>query len=339
MFPELNNEQSRQLIDVRQLYSVQQQAASDLAGRFSGTMFWKTVSGADYLYRRRKNSDKSLGPRSPKTEEQYHAFSIGKVSANEQYIGTSERLKAMAPVNKALGLGRVPKPVSKVLRKLEKERLLGREIVIVGTNALYAYEAAAGIFFSSGILATGDVDLLYDSRGGLKLWSENVSKRGLIGLLKSVDESYKKRRAGDFCAVNKLGFMVDLITPAATNVMDSVKQNVGDSPDDLSAVEISGLIWLLNVPKFEAVAIGEDGLPVPIVCADPRAFAAHKLWLSEQEDRDPLKKNRDRHQAEAVIQILKNRMPHYPITGNEGERVLTALPSVLREEFYRVSEN
>jgi hypothetical protein len=41
---------------------------------------------------------------------------------------------------------------------------MGRSLQTLGTNALYAYEARAGVFFDRGLLATQDVDVLWDSR-------------------------------------------------------------------------------------------------------------------------------------------------------------------------------
>jgi hypothetical protein len=49
-----------------------------------------------------------------------------------------------AAVNRALGLGRVPLMNARIIRALDKSGLLGAGIRVVGTNAIYAYEAIAG---------------------------------------------------------------------------------------------------------------------------------------------------------------------------------------------------
>jgi hypothetical protein len=46
---------------------------------------------------------------------------------------------------------------------------------------------------------------------------------------------------------------------------------------------------------------------------DPRAFLIHKSWLSNQIDRDPLKKQRDLHQAEILFEAIKNYLPQYEL--------------------------
>jgi hypothetical protein len=50
---------------------------------------------------------------------------------------------------------------------------------------------------------------------------------------------------------------------------------------------------------------------------DPRAFLIHKLWLSAQEDRDPIKKQSDCNQASAVWTLLKQLLPQYRLDAGE----------------------
>src|SRR5918995_7065430 len=53
-------------------------------------------------------------------------------------------------------------------------------------NALYAYEAKAGVRFESGLLATGDMDIGLDTRRSLAL-AAKAMPRGLLPLLQAVD--------------------------------------------------------------------------------------------------------------------------------------------------------
>ena len=79
---------------------------------------------------------------------------------------------------------------------------------------------------------------------------------------------------------------------------------------DLVASEVPGLQWFVNSPKLEAVAVDEDGQPVPFRVPDPRAFALHKAWLSRQPAREPIKKQRDFAQAREVAALVREHMPH-----------------------------
>ena len=74
---------------------------------------------------------------------------------------------------------------------------------------------------------------------------------------------------------------------------------------------------LLYSPKMSQVVIGQDGLPARMVVPDPRAFVMHQLWLSEQEDREPAKKPRDRMQAVAVARVVREYLPQYKFVSSE----------------------
>ena len=126
-------------------------------------------------------------------------------------------------------------------------------------------------------------------------------------MLKKADRSFELVRKRGFRAANAGQFMVDLIV-APRSMRDS--EPVTFSEGDLVASEVPGLQWLINAPKLDAVAIDEDGFPAPMRAPDPRAFALHKAWLSQQPERDPVKKPRDLAQARAVAQLVREAMPH-----------------------------
>ena len=48
-----------------------------------------------------------------------------------------------------------------------------------------------------------------------------------------------------------------------------------------------------------------------MVVPDPRALALHKLWLSQQEDREPVQQVRDRCQAAALAELILRYLPQY----------------------------
>ena len=328
-FRELTNEQARQLIDLEQVYETHVSANREMQSRFAGSMQWKTVKEQDYLYRRTKGVSKTIGPRSPETLSIFEAFQSGRERIEDTIRGTREKLAAMAPVNRGLRLGRVPKLTARILRELDEAGLLGRHIRIVGTACLYAYEAAAGVHIPSSLLATSDVDLLYDARGQLKLAVTDFKAEGVIGLLRRIDRSFQPLSKHGFRAANRDGFLVDLITPFESKDRTRPRKTsprLSDADDDLTAIEIDGLAWLRSCPAFERMTVGEDGLPVPMVCPDPRAFAMHKMWLAEREDREPLKKPRDRGQAQITIKLVKERMPYL---GGFNDPALTAVPAAL----------
>ena len=128
--------------------------------------------------------------------------------------------------------------------------------------------------------------------------------------------------------MNRDGFMVDLIQPLPKNRMARTpRSRIGTSPEDLSAVEIEGLTWLVNCPKVSAVTIDTRGYPVGLVVPDPRAFALHKAWLATRDDRDPLKRGRDAGQAHLVAGLVAGRLPHLSF----DDPALGAIPRALRD--------
>jgi len=224
-----------------------------------------------------------------------------------------ERLKEQARFCRAARIARVPRIVAAILRLLEQHQLLGRNLQIVGTNALYAYEARAGVFLERGLLATQDMDVLWDIRPKLRLFAiDDVDNEGLIDILQKADRSFELPSKKSFRAVNQAGYMVDLIKPEPKSVLKIEDRQVG-SGDDLMAAEIKNLQWLISAPKFDQIVIGEDGFPATMVVPDPRAFAVHKLWLSSQKDREAVKKKRDRSQALAVCKLILQYMPEFEI--------------------------
>ncbi|MBP0574280.1 hypothetical protein J8J27_26620, partial [Mycobacterium tuberculosis] len=89
------------------------------------------------------------------TEATHAAFHAGKARLAETQKRLAARLNEMAPVNRALQLGRVPAMTARILRELGASGLLGSALLVVGTNALFCYERLCGVQVGSDLLATG----------------------------------------------------------------------------------------------------------------------------------------------------------------------------------------
>lgn len=254
----------------------------------------------------------SLGRRSPETETLLREFSSGRERAQERVAAATELLERQAGINRSLGLARVPETGARIIRAIDAANLLGRGLKIVGTNALFAYEAEAGVFFPSEIMTTEDIDVLMDARVNMRiLMDEPDMERSLIGILKKADRSFERTRRR-FQAANRDGYLVDLIAPMRDPPWQKRAAAVSDDANDLEATEIEGLLWQENAPVFEAVAIDSRGFPVRIVAPDPRAFAVHKHWLATRPDRRADKRARDGQQAELVARMVADHMPQRP---------------------------
>lgn len=322
---EFNGDQRREYVNTQQRFMAWRDAKARL-NDLRGSMVWQTVSGADYLVRSaydkqgiRKQT--SLGPRSEATETFKQEYESARDEAKERFKQIDAVLDRQAAVNRALGLARVPLMGAKIIRAIDAIGALGTGLRIVGTNAIYAYEAAAGVTVDSELTTTGDIDLLFDSRGGLRfIVSDDISERSLLSALRNVDKSFERSRQ-TFRAQNSEGYLVDLIKPMRSHPSKPDPTQVGSDKVDLIASEIEGLVWLENAPTFESVAIDERGYPLNIVAVDPRVWAIHKHWISKRVDREPVKKLRDAEQAKVVGAIVATHFPHLPFV-TEALRML-----------------
>jgi hypothetical protein len=280
-FTELTNEQRRQFIDVAGAFAAWRDASRKAT---RGSLRWVTRKGTDYLYRKTGKSERSLGRRSPETE----AIAAEHNLLRQRLKQAGGRLKAMARVNRALYLNRVPKDPALILRELDVAAVLGKHLFVIGTNALYAYEMKAGIFFDSGIVATNDFDLLWDARDRLRLVVSGISPEGVLGILKRADASFSSAVDYGMRAQNATGYFVDLFCPD----IDPPPRRF--TPGDIDPIPTAGADWLVEAPKIEETVIGWDGLPLylppvssPCTNCGFRSSQPGKLRVSHETLRKP----------------------------------------------------
>jgi len=312
---ELTHRQSLEFTDSYQLYTALQDAINR-AKHYSGSMHWKTIKRKKYLYHMVDGYGKgrSLGPQSDETEAKYKAFRKGKSEAAERLKSIQKAMDEKAALNRAVGLNRVPFIVSRIVRELDKQGMLGNNILIVGTHAIYAYEALAGVTVYRDLLATADVDFLWDNRKKVEFVGKDEID-SFLSIVRKADRSFERSQQL-FKAVNKDGYMIDLIVPEPKKPLERVTDQMGNEYD-LKASGIGSLHWLINSPKVEAIVIDSKGYPFRMVVPDPRSFAIHKLWVSRQTNRKQDKAARDREQALTVAGIVMERLPQFSFTSKE----------------------
>jgi hypothetical protein len=321
IFQELNGDQRREAINTQQRYAAYREAVQR-NNEYRGSMGWKHIHEREYLVRsyygksgvRRQTS---LGLKSKKTEAIKLEFDRGRLEAQKRLKDVQTVMTRQAAINRALGLGRVPLAGAKIIRTIDEAGLLGSGIRVLGTNAIYAYEAVAGVRIDPGLTSTEDIDLLFDARQRLSFVADkDVSQPSLLRLLQKTDSSFR-RSSRKFQAANRDGYLVDLIKPVRNPPWAKEKERIGPDENDLTAAEIEGLAWQESAPSFEAVAIDERGEACRIVTTDPRVWAAHKFWLSKRKDREPVKRRNDAAQARAVAQLVVQYMQHLSYAADE----------------------
>jgi hypothetical protein len=299
---ELSAEQRRIAINTVQLYEHLIELTAEYR-TLRGGLHWKTVAGHEYLVRTidRNGGNRSLGPRSPKTEQVYLEFRESKRDLIDRLRTSTKEVIGQAKFCVAAGINRVPKIAADIVRSLNSNGLLGNHLIILGSHAMYAYEMAAGVQLKAGLLQTEDLDTLLNTKTEIEL-AGSIRSLGLLGILQGVDETFKPQRKRSFRAVNAKGFMVDLIRAPIDSAGGLAITSIGRG-SDLVAEPLRGLEWLTALPLMTQIVIADNGFPVRFVVPEPRLFALHKLWLSLHPTRDPIKRKRDLRQGEAVAQL------------------------------------
>lgn len=300
----------RQYIDAKQAFLALRQAESKLT-EYRGGMVWKTVKDHDYLIRTSiRGAQKSLGPRSPETEAIFQKFTSGKTRAEQLRAGLRQALERHRRLNRALRVGRTPDIIIDILNGLQQAGMADK-FTVIGTNALYAYETAAGVRIEAGHLATRDFDLLWDNRRKLSLAiQEGPLAQGMLGFLRRIDSSFTLRDDQLYTAVNKDGYEVDILRRMGPG-SDNEPGQITTIAEDFWAVKARNADWLLSAPKFSEVIVGTSGRMARMTTVDPRAFALFKLWMAEQTDREYAKRVRDTSQARIVVQLISEYLPQF----------------------------
>ncbi len=309
MWLEVSPDAQRQFIDAQSVFRAWEEAVRE-AEQVRGGMHWKVQGAYEYLIRTsRTNSQKSLGPRSPETEDIFRRFSERKESSGQRLAALRTTLERHQRMNRALHVGRAPGILVDILARLAVSGL-AEYFVVVGTHALYAYEAAAGVFMSADTVTTNDVNLLWGTRKRLAfITSMERLDTHFLGLLKKVDPTFRLLESDKSKAVNNSGFEVDVLRREA-HEGDPNPLKVTEHDEDFYAVQARRAGVLLSGPRFTQMIVAASGHMARMNTIDPGLFVVFKRWMGSRPDREPLKRTRDLLQADAVERLLHERLPH-----------------------------
>ena len=233
-----------------------------------------------------------------------------KMNAQERLGGLKKAVEKHQRLNRALPVGRVTTVVVELLNRLAESQL-GKHFRVVGTHALYAYEAAAGVRFDDGALATRDIDLLWDVRQRVAFATAlNRIDSSMLGVLRKVDPTFRVRDSQKYTAVNKDGFEVDIIRREQAED-DPHPVRLSNYEDDFWVAQAPRANELLDATPSSAVIVATNGVMARMNMLEPWTFAQFKRWMSELKDRDSLKKRRDLLQAHAVEHVVGTYLPQW----------------------------
>ncbi len=313
---ELSAAISRQYIDSVAVFEALEEAMAE-AAQVRGGMYWHAGPPSSpesrYLVRTTPaGAETSLGPRTPETQAIYARFTQRKRESGERVTGLRAALVQQQRLNRALRVGRVDPLVVGLLSRLASTRL-DEHFRVVGTHALYAYEAVAGVRLNAEALATRDMDLLWDTRKRI-VFSTQLARTdsSMLGVLKKVDSTFRIRRSQKYTAVNKDGFEVDIIRRERAGD-DPHPIKLSDEDEDFWVVQARRASVLLDSPGYSAVIVASNGTMARMNTVHPATFVAFKRWLAAQPEREALKRRRDALQADAVQVLLETYLPQLQV--------------------------
>ncbi|MCE8018941.1 hypothetical protein HOP51_02235 [Halomonas sp. MCCC 1A11036] len=323
-YQRLQAEQTRVAVNAMQLFEALEHHRAQ-ARQVKGSMHWKRIHGREYLYRAYTGGkNHSLGPRSAETEAIINTFDARKAEYQAREQSLKEQLQVHAAYIRANRLNRFPIDGARAIRALQRKQIPFR---VIGTNALYAYEARAGVLIEPEHLATADIDVLMDARQGLRIVTA-LKGETLLSVLQSSDRTFEPLTESpfEFRATNAKGYMIDLITQTADPMAMSDFEHHLEA-GDLKPVGIDSLKWAIASPHFEAIVFDERGMPLRLSTVDPRAFVLHKWHVSQQPDREPMKRHRDEAQARLIATLLRDELRALSTT----QAVERAFPHLIRQ--------
>ena len=315
MLSTFSDEQLRAAINLADAYEAWLPLARAEPG-YSDRLLWKTVAGRQYLYRirDRRGNGTSLGPRGPETERLYTEYQGAKTGLRDRVARLSPTLDQAAAVYRALRLPMIDSYAGSLLRELDLRELLGPVVMAVGTTATAAYQLEAASTFDTPAHATRDIDLTWVARqppDGPVLWEA----------LATFDDTFVVNQERTFQARNRDAREIELLVG-----MERAGSVLGEP---LRPIPLPEQDWLYRGRPLRRIVTGLDSRPAPLVVPDPRWFALHKRWLSDKPGRDPLKRPKDRHQAQMVWAAVRERMPHFSV----DEAFRAELPELLLPVF------
>lgn len=287
-------DQQRVAANLAEVYSAWREAARATKG---DRWRWRPVNGTDYLYQlfHGLNNGKSLGPRSEDTEALFTQMGNLETRAKTG----AKRMLLLGRMYKAARLPMVAPFAGAVLRELDMHGLLGDQLLVVGTNALVAYEIEAAKSVNADLHATEDFDLTWV---GDKI-SPPVA---LLDIFKKADVSWTVSMERTFQVVNNHNEVIDILI--APSLLKNYPVN-----EKIKAMDIAGQEDLLEGTRIEQVVTDLRGDACRIIAPDPRRYAIHKWLLAQEPTRKAVKRHKDAGQAEAVLDLVRQGMPHLPL--------------------------
>jgi hypothetical protein len=303
---EYTDEQRKEYINSEHIYSIYLQKYHTYHNKYKYSLYFtKDKKGQYRLVKKHSKSGKVeyLGYKDDKSIKIYEDFKLQKEQAKIELENSLAKLIKQQKLNKFIKLSRTPNVLVKIFRKLNELKLEDK-IIVIGTNAIYSYESACGVFVEPEYLATIDIDLLSKKEKKLSfLFKELMSEPRLSELIKEIDKSFRQQDKIPYTYINKDGVIIDLINPMSKSIRINGYDN-DNGFTDIIALDMDGIQWLENSKLFRSLIVSQNGEVAYMKTIHPVEFAIYKNWLSQNSDRIALKRPRDLAQSQLVTHLI-----------------------------------
>jgi hypothetical protein len=268
-----------------------------------GTFVSKTIRNKRYWYFQQSSEagrqQKYVGPETPELLEQ--------ISQHKQIRDDErERRALVSTLIRSFALPRPIPEIGDIVAALAKAGVFRLRGVLVGTVAYQTYSSTLGTRLPLTNQQTGDVDIAQ-----FKNISVAVGDRTppILDVLKDVDKTFRpvphihdQRNVTSYLA--KGGLRVDFLTPTEGPDTDAPQPPPAFQTD---AEPLRFLDFLIHDPEPAVVLRGAG---IYVLVPSPQRFAVHKLIVSRRRREGAAKRDKDIHQAAALLEVLAEKWPH-----------------------------
>jgi hypothetical protein len=295
-----------------------------------GTFMAKTVRGRRYWYfqlpTKAGRGQRYVGPETPEL--------LKRIEQHKAAVDDDrERRALVSTLVRSFGM---PQPVTEIgetVAALAKAGAFRLRSVLVGTAAYQTYSAMLGEKLPSAILQTGDVDIAQFANVSAAVEEQMPP---ILDVLQAVDKTFRAVPTMHGNAVTsyqaKGGFRVDFLTPNEGRDTDKPRRLPALQTD---AQPLRFLDFLIHEPE-PAVLLHGPGVYVNV--PSPHRYAVHKLMISRRRAEGAAKRDKDVHQAEALLMVLaRKRAYDLREVWSEAERRGREWRKLLHEGFAQLS--
>lgn len=266
----------------------------------NGVFISKTVKNRRYWYfqlpTERDRTQRYVGPETPELLERIERH-------REARSDESER-RALVSVLVRFGMPRPAPNIARVIDALARAGIFRVRSVLVGTTAYQTYSAMLGEKLPSTLLQTGDIDIAQFASTSKAVEDRTVP---VLDVLQTTGQTFRdvakpvRGRPPTSYQTQRGDLRVDFLTP-----------NEGadtDEPTFLPALQtyaqpLRFLDFLIHETE-PAMLLYDAGIYVTVPA--PERYALHKLILAQR--RTSGKREKDLHQADALLKVLVEKRP------------------------------